>query len=129
MERIVPSHDGPGAAEAHAIGYVDWAGGEPRFQATLARLSAGADLLDSLATGLCGRPFAACAADERDAVLTRLQTIPHPLAQRFFPLLVRTTLAGFLCPPSQGGNRDGVGWEYIGFDPGPRWAPRTLAER
>ena len=122
LERILPSDDGPGAAEAGSVEYAERALAEPRFRDAAARVLAGLDLLDSIAAGLWGERFSACSGEQRDAVLRQLQAIPHPTAQRFFPLLVRLAVAGFLCAPAHGGNRGGVGWEYIGFDPRPRWA-------
>jgi hypothetical protein len=121
LERILPSDDGSGAAEAGSVRYAERVMAEPRFAEGAARLLGGLELLDSLAAGLWEERFSACTADQRDAVLRQLQMIPHPTAQRFFPLLVKVAVTGFLCAPEQGGNRGGAGWEYIGFDPRPCW--------
>lgn len=124
MDRVLPAGDRPGAADAHAIGYAEWVCA--RFPRAEAGLVAGAALLDSLARGTWGRPFAACDAGERDAVLARLEDVPHRTAQRFFADLVLLTVAGCLCAPRYGGNRERVGWESIGFSPHPltEGAPR-----
>ena len=119
MERILPGGDRPGAADSHAIGYADWLFARPAFAKARATAVAGVALLDSIAQGTCGRPFAACSAEERDAAIARLEEVPHPTAQRFFADLVLLTVTGFLCAPRYGGNRGGVGWEAIGFVPHP----------
>lgn len=119
MERILPSGDGPGAREANAIGCMDWLVRQPVYARVEQRLLFGLGLLDSLATSLHGRPFADCAPEQQDAVLRRVQQIPHRTAQRFFSQLVWLTLAGFLCPPEYGGNRGRAGWSFIGFEPHP----------
>ena len=36
-------------------------------------------------------------------------------SRRFFTLLLTFTLEGFFSDPVYGGNRDGVGWRFIGF--------------
>ena|SRR3989442_11136069 len=120
MERIVPADDFPGATDAGAIDYAEWVNRQPWFQSVYPRFAAGLGLLDSLALGLWGRPFPRCRAEEQDVVLQRLQAIPHPAVQRFFGMVVKMTLAGFLCSPDYGGNRGRVGWSYIGFH-APSW--------
>ncbi|WP_420125462.1 gluconate 2-dehydrogenase subunit 3 family protein [Longimicrobium sp.] len=117
MDRVLPPEPGPGASDANAIGYVDWLiGTEGRSGAAL---GPGLALLDSIAEGTCGRPFAACSPAERDQVLARMQDVPHPTAQRFFRSLVMMTVTGFLCAPRHGGNRGRAGWNAIGFVPHP----------
>lgn len=124
MDRILPPDGGPGASDAHAIGYVDWLIGQIFFRRAARELDAGLDLLDSLAAALWKKEFAACDAVERDAILAEVQRVPHPVAQRFFRMLVHMTLAGFLCSPEYGGNRGCVGWRFIGFTPHPvTWTP------
>jgi gluconate 2-dehydrogenase gamma chain len=126
MERILPGgSDGPGATEAGAAGYADWIATQPRFASARGAFCTGLSLLDTLAGSTPGRSFAECGPEEQDAILERVQHTPHPSVQRFFLLLVRMTLDGFLAAPEYGGNRDGVGWRSIGFTPHPltRGAP------
>ena len=120
MDRVLPGGEGPGAAGANAVGYAEWAARQPGFgEPARHALATGLRLLDSLAAALWERPFAECAADERDAVLRRVEETPHPTIQRFFVLLVRMTVTGLFCAPSYGGNRGGAGWAWIGFAPHP----------
>jgi hypothetical protein len=117
MDRVLPAGAGVGATAANAIGYVEWLEESRRLGATWERLRECAALLDSLAAAMWATGFAACSAEEQDAVLARLQATPHPTTRRLFAALVQTTLAGFLCPPEYGGNRNGAGWREIGCTP------------
>jgi len=120
MERVLPSGpDGPGAAEAGAADYAETALRAGVRPAVRQSILDGLDLLASLARDLHGRPFADCAPQEQDALLSRVSEIPHPAPRRFLHSLVHLTIQGFLCDPVQRGNRGGAGWEYVGFPPVP----------
>lgn len=115
-ESILPSDDGPGAAEAGAVAYIENVLSSLSPQASRSIIS-GLDLVESLAGQLHGKGFVECAPVERKEVLERLQRVPHPLTRSFFATVVGLTLEGFFCDPSRGGNRDAVGWQYIGYQP------------
>lgn len=115
-ECILPSQDGPGAAEADVMGYFRWRFTQSVTHNQTIRLREGLDLLESVAQNLHGKSFAACTTDEQDATLGNLGKIPHLITQRFLAGLFQMTLAGFLCDPRYGGNRDYVGWRAIGFE-------------
>jgi gluconate 2-dehydrogenase gamma chain len=117
--RILPSDDGPGALESGAAGYAEWRIAEDGARASTSSFLDGLDLLDRLAAGMFDRGFPECSAEEQDAILSRVDEIPHPTTRRFFRRLVNLTLAGFLCAPSYGGNRGRAGWRFIGFSPRP----------
>ncbi len=77
--------------------------------------------------------FAACKPDQQDALLTRFQKGEVKArsfkSRQFFEHLVRFTLEGFLGDPKYGGNRDRVGWKFIGRPqghPGCWWEPRDF---
>ena len=130
MERILPSGgDGsPGAAEAHAVGFADFIVGRAPFAPAAPALETGLALLDTLARATAGADFADCGPGERDAVLLRVRETPHPTVQRFFTVLVRLSVTGFLCHPAYGGNRGGAGWAFIGFAPHPHTAAGVAPE-
>lgn len=123
MARILPSTEagdgeGPvGAAEAGTIQYFDWMSRQDAFQPYTQTLRSGLALLDSLAVALYGKGFADCDLAAQDGVLRQVQEIAHPGAQRFFSLLMRMTLSGFLCAPMYGGNRNRLGWLLIDYTP------------
>ena len=106
VERILPSDDGPGAAEAGAAGYIErlletsfhsW---QPLFDDGLARF-------EELAAELYGQPFPEGSPEERDEVLRRFQAEPDRLRQTFFRKLVSFTLEAFLGDPAH------LGWTWL----------------
>jgi gluconate 2-dehydrogenase gamma chain len=128
MERVLPGEAGcPGAEEARAIAFFDWLAVQPSFAEAQVTLRAGIALLDSLSRVCWDAPFADCGEVEQDAVLRQVQEIPHATARRFFAVLVRVTIAGFLSPPAYGGNHDGSGWRFIGLPDGS--APKAAGLR
>lgn len=71
--------------------------------------------LDRLAGELeSGKDFRGLGDAGQDQVLTLLDDRKDP----FFTLLVTHTMEGFYGHPRHGGNKDGVGWQVLGY-PGP----------
>ena len=109
--QIVPSDDGPGAKEAGAVFFID------RALKTFA-----ADHAGDVTTGLQdlnqrrekmfpgSASFGALASDQQKSLL---QTIDQT---EFFGGIRALTLMAWLGSPEYGGNRNLVGWKYIGFD-------------
>ncbi len=109
--QIIPSDDGPGAAEAGVVYFID------RALATFA-----ADRRKEYDEGM------AAVQEKRRALFpdsTDIASLPHAKqiqivrtveSTAFFDLLRTHTLMGFLGNPSYGGNRGKVGWKHIGFD-------------
>ena len=122
----------PGAIEAGVPEYMDyWLARQPFSVAPDWKpiLKVGAVHLDRIARADFNRAFADCKPEEQDAVLTRFQK-GEIVAKRFnskvfFQRLVTLTLEGFLSEPQYGGNRDMVGWRFIGRSPC-WWAPKRL---
>lgn len=118
-DRILPADDWPGATDAHVFGYIQWVTRQPSFVGRWSLFSRGIGLLDSIACAMFALPFADCSNEQQDEVLHRLQSIPHPTAQRFLVMLVNMTLAGYFCNPKYGGNRNGIVWGHMRFEPDP----------
>lgn len=116
-ERILPSDDGPGAVETGAAEYVAAALGEERLRGWLPLFALGLDRIEEIARETLGAGFAEVGPEARDEVLRRLQSLPDPPLRHFFGQLVRLCLEGFAGPPRAGGNRDGLGWLYVGYPP------------
>jgi gluconate 2-dehydrogenase gamma chain len=122
--RIIPSDDGPGAAEARAAHYIDRAltgpiaGSKPAYVTGLAAL-------DNYARAEKGAPFAKLAPADQDALLAALEKnaakayLPNGTA--FFNMVRTHTIQGTFCDPYYGGNHNYVGWDMIGY-PGIRMA-------
>lgn len=107
---IIPSGDTPGATEAGVIYFMD---------AALADLEPAT--LEPLKQGLLGlqttvretyavESFVELDNNQQIETLRGIEDTP------FFQTLRFLTLAGMFCNPSQGGNRDGVGWALVGFE-------------
>jgi gluconate 2-dehydrogenase gamma chain len=119
-ERILPADDGPGAAAAGVAAYVESALHEEALQPVRPLLEHGLDLLDALAREHHAAGFAACGPAAQDDVLRRLEGLEgraETWPRAFLRRLVLLSLEGFLCDPARGGNRDGLGWQSVGFDP------------
>jgi gluconate 2-dehydrogenase gamma chain len=127
VERILP-----GAVDAGVPEYIDyWLARQPFSVAPDWKpiLNVGAVHLDRLARAEHRRAFCDCKPEQQDALLTRFEK-GEVRAKRFnsnvfFQRLVTLTLEGFLSEPKYGGNRDGVGWRFIGRTPC-WWAPKRL---
>jgi len=111
VSQIIPSTNGPGAREAGAVYFID------RALSTF-----DADEREAYRTGLSSLqeqrrrlfPASTTIAGLSAAQQTELlRTIEN---SDFFELLRTHTLLGFLGDPSYGGNRDHIGWKFIGFD-------------
>lgn len=124
MDRILPTDEhGPGALDAGANRYVAALLPDRLVPSSRTALLGGLDLVDGMARQVHGRPFADCSPEARDELLHKVAQVPHALPRRFLRILVELTLRGFLADPRHGGNRDGIGWRLIGFDPSPRNPP------
>jgi gluconate 2-dehydrogenase gamma chain len=105
-EQIIPSDDGPGAREAGAIYFIDYALSQtephlqPIFRSGLKELAA------------------ACAPDKFNELGTSQQIVVLKKLEQtdFFARARQYTILGFLGDPTRHGNRDQVGWRYIGFE-------------
>lgn len=109
--QIIPSLDGPGAREAGVIYFID------RALSTF-----DSDLRESYHKGISSLEKT---RKELFPDSTNIAELPHEQQIQlihtieesdFFELLRTHTLLRFLGNPSYGGNRDRVGWKYIGFD-------------
>ena len=113
--RVLPSNDGPGAREAGVVVFIEWMAQQPCFDRRWPCLVSGLALLEATACTRHGASFHACPAAIQDDLLAGLTTIPHATIRSFFAMLVRLSVTGFLSPPGYPGNRDEVGWRYMGY--------------
>jgi len=108
---IIPTTDTPGAREAGVIYFID------RGLRTFAvdQQKPFADALDAVAGKRkelfpASTDFASLTAAQQSEVLKAIEKTPEFGTLRF------STVAGFLCNPEDGGNRDRAGWKLVGFD-------------
>jgi gluconate 2-dehydrogenase gamma chain len=109
--RIMPTTDTPGATEAGAVYFFDYALGDFAKDAVtplrgwLAELVTKAKAIRPAATR-----FSDLAAAEQDAVLKELEK------GEFFGAVRGLTMLGMFSDPKYGGNRGQVGWKLLGFE-------------
>jgi gluconate 2-dehydrogenase gamma chain len=105
-EQIIPSDDGPGAREAGAIYFIDYALSqtEPHLQPIFR------SGLKELAAACAPDKFSELGTSQQIVVLEKLEQT------EFFARARQYTILGFLGDPARHGNRDQVGWKYIGFE-------------
>ena len=116
IDRIVPPDQFLGGWEAGVGDYL-----ARQFTGDLAALigqyEAGLDALDATARRMHAAPFAALPIATQDSLLSQVEmgAAGAELAQ-FFALLVTHTMEGYYGDPGNGGNRDAVAWQMIGFE-------------
>ncbi len=117
-ERIVPTTNTPGAREAGAVFFMDKAFGTFEKAALPVVKKGLAELPARVAKRQKGaKSFAALPVADQDAILIDLES------GEFFGAVRYLTMVGVFGNPSHGGNRGGVGWKLIGFEPKPSHAP------
>jgi gluconate 2-dehydrogenase gamma chain len=108
--QIIPTDDAPGAREAGVVYFMDAALGG-FFAPHRAELHADyQEFAASVAKQSPGRRFADLPAARQTELLKQAE------GSRFFGNVRLLTVVGFLASPQYGGNRNGVGWQAIGFD-------------
>jgi len=105
-EQIIPSDDGPGAREAGAIYFIDYA--LSQTEPDLQPIFRGG--LKKLTEASAPQKYHELAATQQIALLKQMETT------EFFQRARQYTILGFLGNPSRHGNRNEVGWKYIGFE-------------
>lgn len=111
--QIIPTDDTPGAREAGVVNFIDRAlatflshlASDYRaqladFQAAFSKQRPAAD----------AAPFASLASEQQIEYLKTVDRTP------FFEATRLLTLLGMFTMPKYGGNRDGIGWQLIGFE-------------
>jgi gluconate 2-dehydrogenase alpha chain len=119
FERMFPADEnGAGAPEIGVVAYLDGAlAGAYVDKVEPYRLGLAA--LDRAAKQLCGRSFAECEAEQQDELVGKLERgeLPDfrtPPQQRFFGMLREHLQEGLFADPAYGGNRDKLGWKFLG---------------
>src|SRR5919199_1765543 len=119
FERLFPTDEhGPGATELSVLTYLDRAlAGAYRDRAEAYRIGLAA--LDLAARRHCDTPFADCATEQQDALITELEhgALPNfrvPPQRDFFEMLRAHLQEGLFADPAYGGNRGKLGWKFLG---------------
>lgn len=131
FERLFPADEhGPGATAIGVLSYLDQAlGGAYSDEVETYRLGLAA--LDRTARQQHDAPFADCSYEQQDVLLLGLEqgTLPNfrvPPQQDFFETLRAHLQEGLFADPIYGGNRDKLGWKFLGH-PG-AWLENSAEE-
>lgn len=107
--RIIPTDEAPGAHEAGVLYFID------RTLTTFAKEQAplfdeGLASVAKAVTAAHGpaAKFSTITSEQQDDILRGIEKTP------FFGAIRFATIAGFLALPKYGGNKDYVGWKYVG---------------
>lgn len=111
VNRIIPADDYPcgwdaGVSDFFTLLFAREPGFVPVYRS-------GLDALNEEARRAAGSAFADLDAARQDALLTQIEAGGEQAA--FFHLLVEQTMEGFYADPGNGGNRDGIAWDMIGY--------------
>ena len=120
MNRIVPADDFPNAWDAGVGDYLARQF-ERDLKSQLDLYHLGLDALDAEAQAVAGKDFAELDDSTQDAILTRLEA-GHVKSSwqvgpaKFFHTVVEHVTEGYYSDPGNGGNRDSIAWQMIGFE-------------
>jgi len=119
FDRMFPADEnGPGATKIGVVAYLDVAlAGAYADRVEPYRLGLAA--LDRAAKQLCGKSFADCEVERQDELVGKLERgeladLRTPPQQSFFGMLREHLQEGLFADPAYGGNRDKLGWRFLG---------------
>jgi len=116
VDRLLPAGDGPGAVEAGACEYIEETLAAPSASTIRPWIYRGLEDLTTRSNTRFGKDFAQCSTTEQDILLEKISADTHWATRLFIRSLIGLTLEGFLGDPKHGGNRQGMGWKFIGYD-------------
>lgn len=113
VDHIIPADDYPSASQAGVLDYIDRLLDREMasFRPTLAEGLAG---LDSAAKARHGKGYVDLDPGRQVALLTDIES------SFFFQHLIRITSEGYYADPANGGNRNGISWQMIGYKADPQ---------
>ena len=123
----------PGAQAAGVSDFVAYWLAQKPFESTRRFVLRGLKLVDQTAIRRFKQRFDACAKTDREAMLKAF--LENRVGEKgfnvplFYQQIVELTLEGYLSDPKYGGNRDRVGWRFIGIPDGLRscwWNPNGV---
>ncbi len=119
MDRVVPADTDQGAWEAGCGDFLIRLLEDDLVDRELYR--SGLDSLDKEANELYQNSFDKLTSDEQDDLLTSVEvgsvfTRWSVFPGLFFRTLVKNTMEGYYGSSRNGGNRDGLAWQMIGFE-------------
>lgn len=109
--------DAPGAREIHATAYLEKALAEPDMDPDDREfIKNGVTWLDEISRGKQGAAFIGLNERQREEVLRQIEKTGA--GRRWLSLLLVYTFEALLSDPVYGGNPGGIGWQWLGHQPG-----------
>lgn len=116
-DRIIPPDDTPGAREAGVVHFMDTALGDQREQELQLLRDGLQDLQNRTGATFQAESFSLLSADQQDQLLREIENT------EFFATIRYLTVVGMFVLPEYGGNRGGIGYDLIGYEPQGGWQP------
>jgi len=126
QDHLFPSAPGsPGAHDINATAYVSAVLADPRLDPAEADfIKNGIGWLERIARDAQGGPFLSLSPEKREAALQALHATGR--GESWIASILMYIFEALLCDPVYGGNPGGIGWEWLGHDPG---FPRPPADK
>ena len=120
MNRIIPSDDFPSAWEAGVGDYLARQF-ERDLQSQLETYRLGFEALDAEALNVAGKGFGELDASVQDSILRHVENGQVTAAWsvdpvQFFRTVTEHVMEGYYSDPGNGGNRNSISWQMIGFE-------------
>ena len=107
----------PGAREVNALSYLQWVLSDPGLEADQREFFAkGVEQLQATALKSVGKPFSVLDEASRELVLRAMEQ--EPKGREWITELLHYLFEALLTDPVYGGNPDGIGWRWLGHQPG-----------
>lgn len=116
-DRIIPPDDTPGAREAGVVHFMDAALGDQRDRELQLLRNGLQELQSRTSAAFQADRFSGLSAGQQDQLLREIETT------EFFGAIRYLTVVGMFALPEYGGNRDGIGYDLIGYEPQGIWQP------
>ena len=116
-DRIIPPDDTPGAREAGAVHFMDTVLGDQRERELQILRDGLQELQNRTSAEFQTDRFSLLSNDQQDQLLREIENT------EFFATVRYLIVAGMFALPEYGGNRDGAGYDLIGFAPQGAWFP------
>ena len=118
QEHLLPSEPGiPGARDVNAVGFLQRVLADPRFAATDREfVERGVGELEEVCGALYSKSFLRLGREQREAALRRLEQSDS--GRGWLVEMLEFLMEALLGDPSHGGNPAGIGWKWLGIQPG-----------
>jgi len=120
MNRIIPQDDFPNAWDAGVGNYLSLQF-ERDLHHQVGTYRMGLEALEAEAQTFAGNSFTDLDTATQDMLLSRIETGEVTLSwpvnpTEFFHMAIEHVMEGYYSDPGNGGNRDAVAWQMIGFE-------------